>query len=130
MGLTYSDFSVWSVDQKTEKKVNFLVDTGSLYSLIPEKLAKELNLQRLGDVELELADMTIIKKPLSFCLFGFEDRRGAANVVLCEDNVEPLLGATALEAMNLSVDPADQKISKNKLAKLKSLKSADNHPRL
>jgi len=120
MGLTYADVVVFSLDRKAEKKIHFLVDTGSLHSLLPGSMVNELGLEEVGEVELELADMQVITKPYAFAIFQYEnDRLGAANVVIGENNVEPLLGATALEAMNLSVDPTKNILVKNRVAKMK-----------
>ncbi|MBW8050604.1 MAG: hypothetical protein FVQ77_09760 [Cytophagales bacterium] len=120
MGLTYADVVVFSLDRKTEKNIHFLVDTGSLHSLLPGSMVKELGLEEVGEVELELADMQVITRPYTFAIFQYEDDRlGAANVIIGENNVEPLLGATALEAMNLSVDPTKNQVVKNRVAKLK-----------
>lgn len=59
----------------------------------------------------------MITKPYAFAIFQYEnDRLGAINVIIGENNVEPLLGTTALEAMNLSIDPT---VVKNRAAKLK-----------
>ena len=91
------------------RPVEFLVDTGSLYTLINPDLAQELGFEFATSTTLVTADNTRCEVPLGFGrvrLMGREDPIivGAMEVPI------PSLGSTALQALGLKVNPSDETI--------------------
>jgi predicted aspartyl protease len=88
-----------------EVRVNFLVDSGATYTVLTERVWRELGLEPIGDMEFILADGTIIRR-ISEALLelpGYGERH--TPVVLGESEDENLLGIVTLEIFGLILDP-------------------------
>jgi len=86
------------------EEVEFLVDTGSFYTVIPSALAEELKIKAVEKTELILADKRRVEAGITVAYMKLLDRDGVLPVAIM-DSPEPLLGATALEGLGLRVDP-------------------------
>ena len=106
MGLTTVILSVRE-HRKSEKsaEVEFLVDSGAVYSLVPGKLLDELGIEPYKEMSFALADGTSIKRRISSAYFTFEGEGGPAPVVYGEEGDTALLGATTLESIGLVLNP-------------------------
>jgi aspartyl protease family protein len=91
------------------EEVEFLVDTGSFYTVIPPALAEELKIKAVERAELILADKRRVEAGITVAYMKLLDRDGVLPVAIM-DSPEPLLGATALEGLGLRVDPATGKL--------------------
>jgi clan AA aspartic protease len=93
--------------RKAEKfaDVEFIVDSGAVYSLVPGKILDELGIEPYKEVSSSLADGTIIKRCVGDAYFEYKDEGGAASVIYGEEGDAPLLGATTLEALGLVLNP-------------------------
>ncbi|MEO5889653.1 MAG: aspartyl protease family protein [Ferruginibacter sp.] len=85
--------------------VNFLIDSGAVYSLVPGKILDELDIEPYKEMVFSLADGTTLKRKVCSAYFEFEGEGGAAPVVYGEEGDEPLLGATTLESLGLVLNP-------------------------
>lgn len=95
----------------------FWVDTGALYSFVPEEHLEKIGIEPMGKRNLILADGRTDTRPFGFCDFeidGFEGRIPCP-VVFAPRGSLLLLGATALENFGLDADPV-QKTLKPTLA--------------
>ena len=86
------------------KDVEFLVDTGSYYTVIPPRLANELGIKPVAEAEVILADKRTVKIALSYAYIKLLDREGVLPVRIM-DVPEPIIGVTALEGLGIKVDP-------------------------
>ena len=110
MGITSAILKVRE-HRKSEKfaEVNFLVDSGAIYSLVPGKILDELDIEPYREMSFSLADGSTLKRRV--CSAYFESRLlsggegGPAPVVYGEEGDEPLLGATTLESLGLVLNP-------------------------
>mgnify|MGYP001563781867 CR=1 FL=1 len=86
--------------------VEFLVDSGAAYSLLPEADWKAIGLTPRRKMTFTLADGTHIVRRISECLFNVAGEEAHSPVVLGEpgDN-QALLGAATLETIGLVLDP-------------------------
>jgi clan AA aspartic protease len=91
------------------EEVEFLVDTGSFYTVIPPALAEELKIKAVERAELILADKRRVEAGITVAYMKLLDRDGVLPVAIM-DSPEPLLGATALEGLGLRVDPVTGKL--------------------
>lgn len=93
--------------RKSEKfaEVEFLVDSGAVYSLVPGKVLDELDIEPYKEMSFSLADGTSVKRKISSAYFEFEGEGGPAPVIYGEEGDSPLLGATTLEALGLVLNP-------------------------
>lgn len=89
---------------KKTKELEFLVDSGAVYSVIPKEVLKDLGIKFNFYQEFILANGEIVKWPVGNILFEYKNKKVAAPVVFGEKGVF-LLGATTLEALGMILDP-------------------------
>jgi len=82
-----------------------LVDTGAHFSQIPQTLLDQIGIAPYETRQVQYATGVVETKPVASAEILFGDRR-TPTVVLCGDpNSLILIGAFALEGLNLGVDP-------------------------
>ena len=106
MGITTAILTVRE-HRKAEKAqdVEFLVDSGAVYSLVPGKILDELGIEPYKEMSFSLADGTSIKRRISSAYFEYEGEGGPAPVVYGEEGDTALLGATTLKSFGLVLNP-------------------------
>jgi predicted aspartyl protease len=90
----------------------FWVDTGALYSFVPEDRLKSIGVEPRGTRNLVLADGRQKTRLLGFCDFQIEGLEGSipCPVIFAPKGSLLLLGATALENFGVEVDPIHKKL--------------------
>ncbi len=85
---------------------DFLVDTGATDSMVPSKNLLEIGIKPVGKMSYELADGHV--KELSFGLgtIEFMGEITSGRIIFGPDDIQPLLGVTALESVGILVDPS------------------------
>jgi len=99
-------------DSKQFFEHEFWVDTGALYSFIPEDYLEKIGIEPTAKRNLILADGRQDTRLLGFCNFeieGFEGRLPCP-VIFAPKGSLFLLGATALENFGVEVDPIQKKL--------------------
>ena len=111
MGLTQQKLIVKpSHDSRRKAVVDFLIDSGATYSLVPATTLKRLAIRPYRKVEFSLADGTMITRRLGDAYFELDGKGAAAPVIFGEQDDEPLLGVTTLEAIGLVLDPFKRRL--------------------
>jgi len=111
MGLTYVPATARRSDGRGRPvRVRFLVDTGAVYTVLPENIWRTLKLKPQRTVEFTLADGTTITRQVSECRFTIEGQTATSPVVLGEAEDAPLLGAVTLETVGLMVNPLSREL--------------------
>src|SRR5439155_24645771 len=111
MGLTTQKLMVKESRRARPKSaVNFLVDSGAVYSVVPGSTLKKLGVRPYRKVDFALADGTTITRKVGDAYFEFRGEGGAAPVIFGEKGDEPLLGATTLESIGLVLDPFKRRL--------------------
>jgi len=106
MGLTVLEIEVGNpANPEVTEKVEFLIDSGAIYSVVPTPILKKLGIKPLAEQEFRLADGTKIVRKKGGALFKYGERIGVADVIFGEGGDSLLLGAFTLEALGLSLDP-------------------------
>jgi len=97
-------------DQKFEEK--FWVDTGALYSFVPEDRLTTIGIEPLKTRDLILADGRRDKRLLGEALFTLPelDETMTCPVIFAPKDSLYLLGATALENFGVDVDPVAKRL--------------------
>ena len=123
MGLT----SVTARVGKGEKalEVDFIVDSGATYTLLPEKIWKQLNLKPFEELKFALADATIISRPISEVWLEYGGRGRTVQVILGEEKDVALLGAFTLESLGLILNPFTRELLPMKLMLALNAKDRD-----
>ena len=106
MGLTVLQIEVGNPGNPTVMEpVEFLIDSGAIYSVVPAPVLERLGIRPLIEQEFRLANGTRITRKKSVAIFKYGDRIGGADVIFGEEGDHVLLGAFTLEALGLSLDP-------------------------
>lgn len=88
----------------------FLVDTGAVYTVLPEPLWRRLRLRPQRTAEFTLADGTTITRGVSECRFTVGGQSATSPVVLGGLGDAALLGSVTLETLGLMVNPLSREI--------------------
>ena len=99
-------------DPKKSFEEDFWVDTGALYSFVPERRLREIGLEPIRTRDLILADGRRVRRLLSEAIFtlpGLNESLTCPVVFGPEDSLY-LLGATALENFGVDADPTERKL--------------------
>lgn len=102
-------------EPKREIVGEFLVDSGAHYTVLTGDMVKKLKLVPVRVAEFELADGSMITRPLGNCIVEYGDYKVPTTVVLGQGDDGPILGVLTLEAMGLSINPLSHKLQKLKL---------------
>jgi len=112
MGITFTRAKISSPRRPRGRTVEleFLIDTGAIYSVVPGSITRKLALGKLDREEFTLADGTRRAYDIGEAFFELGDRRGTSKVVFGPSNVTPLLGALTLESLGLMVNPVTREV--------------------
>ncbi len=106
MGLTEKKLVVRaSYNSEKEIVVEFLIDSGAVYSLVPGEQLAELDIEPYKEMDFFLADGTKITRKVGDAYYQYHGEGGAAPVIFGEQGDKPLLGVTALESIGLVFNP-------------------------
>lgn len=106
MGLTVLEIEVGNpAKPEVTERIEFLIDSGAIYSVVPTPILERLGVRPLGEQEFRLANGTKITRKKGIALFRYGERIGGADVIFGEEGDSVLLGAFTLEALGLSLDP-------------------------
>jgi clan AA aspartic protease len=106
MGLTVLEIEIGNpATPETTERIEFLVDSGAIYSVVPSEVLNRLGIRPLVAQEFRLADGTKITRKKGGAFFKYGDRIGVADVIFGEEGDSVLLGAFTLEALGLVLDP-------------------------
>lgn len=99
----------------------FLVDTGATDSLVPRKHLEAIGLKPKGKRVYELTDGSELQLDVTAAEIEFMGDWTAGTVIYGDDDVEPILGVTALESVGIEVDPRSQRLKRLPAVRLKVL---------
>jgi len=106
VGLTVLRVEVGNpANPETTEPIEFLIDSGAIYSVVPTPVLERLGIRPLATQEFRLADGSRITRKKGVALFRYGERVGGADVIFGEEGDSTLLGAFTLEALGLSLDP-------------------------
>ncbi len=106
MGLTFLKIGVANPARpKRCVDVEFLIDSGAVYSVVPATTLRRLGIRPDSREEFFLANGEKIVRRLGNALFRFQRKQRAAPVIFGARGDSPLLGAVTLEALGVVLDP-------------------------
>lgn len=111
MGITVKRLT-FKEHRKAEKSVelDFLIDSGAVYSLVPGKILDELGIDTYRTIDFALSDGTVITRRVTSGYFDYNVEGGPAPVIYGEEGDEPLLGVTTLESLGLVLHPFNREL--------------------
>jgi clan AA aspartic protease len=104
MGIVYVAGTVTGPTGK-QARVNFLVDSGAMYTLLPYKVWQEIELVPEDSITRILADGTKVERKVSECRITVPQGQRFTPVLLGETDDEALLGTVTLEELRLVLNP-------------------------
>ena len=106
MGLTHVAVLVGNPTNSDEREeARCLVDSGAIYSLIPEPVLRRLGILPHSRRDFVLTNGDVVRRRLATATFEYEGRCGDSMVILGEPGDDPLVDATTLEGFGLVLDP-------------------------
>ena len=112
MGLTYVTVALKVRGGTGEYRANFLVDSGATDTLAPAAELRRIGVEPVGKTAYELADGSLHEYEFGLVDIRFMGDITAGRVIFGPDDVEPLLGVTALESVGIVVDPANRTLKR------------------
>ena len=111
MGLTVLKIEVGNpANPSTTETVEFLIDSGAIYSVVPRPVLEKLGIKPLSKEEFRLANGQVIVREKGIALFKYGNKIGGADVIFGEPDDSNLLGAFTLEALGLALDPLKREL--------------------
>ena len=111
MGLTKIKVEVLNPgNPKRSKALEFLVDSGAAYSVVPKGVLKGLGIKPVAEHTFRLADGSSIVRKKGFAVFKYHDKIGGGDVVFGEEGDSVLLGVLTLESMGLGLNPLKREL--------------------
>ena len=104
MGITYVEGTVSGPTGK-QTTIEFLIDSGAKYTLLPLKSWKAIGLKPVRRLTFVLADGTKVKRDVSECYIDLPQGKTHTPVVLGKSGDQALLGVVTLEELGLVLNP-------------------------
>src|SRR5687768_7188662 len=117
MGFIYVDGTVTGPTGK-HADVRFLVDSGARYTVLPEAVWRELEIERVRTQMFLLADGTEIERGIGHCRVDLPQGTTPTPAVLGGPGDLALLGVITLEELGLVLHPFNREILKMQAAML------------
>src|SRR5438093_4773272 len=86
-------------------EVEFLVDSGATYSLVPAEILSSLGIEPHSVREFVLGNGEFVKRKMGTATFEYMGVRGDSLVMFGEAGDSSLMGAITLEGFGLILDP-------------------------
>ena len=111
MGLTVLNIEIGNPSNPERTiPIEFLIDSGAIYSVVPSTILESLGIKRLAEEEFRLANGDRIVRKKGIALFKYGKKIGGADVIFGEEGDSTLLGAYTLEALGLALDPLKREL--------------------
>jgi clan AA aspartic protease len=92
-------------------ELEFIVDAGAIYTVIPKSVAERLRLKETGRRKFKIANGNVVEYPISEAYIIINGEGVTSLVAIADEKTPLLLGATTLELLGLSVDPITGKLT-------------------
>ena len=110
MGIFTCQVTVSDVNESQSALVEAMVDTGSSYTLIPQSILHELGIRPERMRGFRLANGERVEYPVALARLRVDGQAAGSQVVFGPDDVQPLLGAVALQELNMAVDTPNEQL--------------------
>ena len=111
MGLSVLEIEVGNPSSPdATRALEFLIDSGAIYSVVPEVVLRELGIKPLAEQEFRLADGSTITRKKGAALFRYGEAVGGADVLFGDEGDCQLFGELTLTALGLALDPLKREL--------------------
>ncbi|MFQ6095243.1 MAG: retroviral-like aspartic protease family protein [Candidatus Bathyarchaeia archaeon] len=98
------------LDRSIKEELEFIADTGAIYTVIPESVANRLKLEEVDRRRFKTASGKVVEYPVSEAYITIEERGVTSLVAIANEKTPILLGVTTLELLGLQVDPVSGRL--------------------
>jgi len=111
MGITMVTVRIANpADLKRHCDLEFLVDSGAIYTVVPRKILRQLGIRSHSKRSFILANGEKIERRIGNIAVEYKGLRGASPVMFGEEGDATLLGVMTLESLGLMLDPVRQEL--------------------
>jgi len=100
-----------SLDRNLNDELEFIVDTGAIYTVIPQGIAEKLRLKVVDKRKFKIASGEVVEYPVSEAYIVIEGKGVTSLVAVAPEKTPVLLGVTTLELLGMQVDPVTGKLT-------------------
>jgi len=100
-----------ALNRNLKEELDFIVDTGAIYTVIPRSVAEKLQLKEVDKRRFKTATGEVVEYPVSEAYVTIEGKGVTSLVALATEKTPILLGVTTLELLGLQVDPVTGKLT-------------------
>ena len=120
MGATYITVAIRNPHEPERVwEGEFLIDTGAVDTLVPRQHLEAIGIAPKKQRTYGLADGQELIMDIAGADIEFMEESTYGTVIFGAENVEPLLGVTALESVGVEVDPHNATLNKLPASRLK-----------
>jgi len=98
-------------DHSFRVELEFIVDTGAIYTVIPKSVAERLRLKETGRRKFKIANGDVVEYPVSEAYIIINGEGVTSVVAIADEKTLLLLGVTTLELLGLKVNPVTGKLT-------------------
>ena len=110
MGLFYHTFQVGPKNGVRLGEITALVDTGSVYALLPSDFLEDLGVLPEWESVFEIADGSEVEYPMGQITCVLDGMERVNVCIFGPAGCQPLLGAFTLESFGLMADPVNRRL--------------------
>ena len=110
MGTFNVDFTIGSADGNRTLPLVGMVDTGSLYSIVPASILDELDITRDESQWFSLADGSETEMSIGLALITMDGRARTVHIAFGHDPDITLIGAMTLERFGVAADVLNKRL--------------------
>ena len=110
LGTFNVDFTIGAADGSHSLPLVGMVDTGSLYSIIPAHILDQLGIARDEVERFSLADGSVVEMSIGLALINMDGRGRTVHVAFGLDDEVVLIGAMTLERFAVAADPLHKRL--------------------
>lgn len=111
MALTFVKVKIFNpANPKKSAVVKFLVDSGAVYSVVPQEILRKIGIRPHSKETFSLANGEFVERAMGDALFHYQGKRRASPVIFGQKDDSALLGGVSLEALGLMLDPLRREI--------------------
>jgi len=115
MGIVRVKGKVYNIDKTKHVEVEFIVDTGAIYTGVPENLLERIGVRRLSKRKFTLANGSTVYLDVGEGRIEVDGRETVTLIIFLPKDSKPLLGSTTLELLGLEVDPITKRLKETEL---------------
>jgi len=100
-----------ALDHDLKTELEFIVDTGAIYTVVTKSIADKVKLKELGKRRFKMADRGVVEFPVSEAYVTIGNDGVTSLVAIADERTPVLLGVRTLELLGLQVDPVSGKLT-------------------